>query len=738
MSNYRRLLILLTVVVLLVGWLGMTLAVKQTQEELKSKLMLRAITAATMISYERVERLTATEADRYSPDFAYLREQLIATRAFNTDCSFIYLMKKIDDRIVFLVDSDPVTAEDYSLGDEYSEASDELVQIFSDGKAFVEGPLADTYGDWVSGLASVRNPVDGKVIAVLGMDIAVRDWEDMLNTTRLSVAGVTLGVLMVIYALLYAQYVSAKAADRIYLAEKQAKEAVEAVSQAKSDFIAYLSHEIRTPVSGILGLGELMEATPLDRRQRDYISAIGYSAQSLLTVLNDVLDFSKLEANKMSVEKISFAFAPLIEGAVAMLQANALRKGLALTVAIDENIPSVVVGDPLRLQQILLNLITNAIKFTETGKVSVTAEGLRQEGDSLQVKIAVADTGIGLEQAEIDKLFQPFSQAGSANARKYTGTGLGLSISASLINLMGGKIGVVSRKGEGSSFWFTLPLASGHVDSEAAAMAAKPARSMAKLPEWLLRPTDLTAQDKPGDVLLVEDNPLIQQVISSQLRYLGLTTEVAGNGQEALQKAQQSSYKIIFMDCGLPLLDGMAATRLMREQELAQGRHTPIVALTGRALAEEQEECLAAGMDDCLVKPASVQDIASMLARWLPTEEAEIVDIQVLKELKVLADNGQATLDMFIDAYLEELPQLTDKLRQALLAGNDRQIKELAHSLKSMSGTIGARRLYEIFSNMEQQSSAQEADAARRLISQMDRECRQVAAALRNAASTIR
>jgi len=740
LSNYRRLLILLTVLVLLAGWLGMTLAVKQTQEELRSKLMLRAITAATMISYERVERLTATEADSHSPDFAYLREQLIATRALNTDCRFIYLMKKVDDRIVFLLDSEPVSSEAYSPpGHEYSEASDELVQIFSDGQAFVEGPLADAYGVWVSGLASVRNPADGKVVAVLGMDIAGRDWESAVNTTRLIVGGVTLAVLLVIYALLYAQHVSSKAAGRIYLAEKQAKEAVVAVSQAKSDFIAYLSHEIRTPVNGILGLGELLETTLLDRRQRDYISAIGYSAQSLLTVLNEVLDFSKIEANKMTVEKINFAFYPLVEGAINMLRATALSKGLALTLVIDKNIPTAVIGDPMRLQQILLNLVANAIKFTETGKVEITVECLSQEGDSLQAKITVTDTGIGLDQAEINKLFQPFSQVDGVNVRKYTGTGLGLSIAASLIKLMGGEIGVVSRKGQGSAFWFTLPLAIDHADNEPVVMAAaNTGRPMPVVPDWLLRSGTMDEQDNPGDVLIVEDNPVIQQVITSQLKHLGLTTELAGNGQEAVKKARKSMYKLIFMDCGLPLLDGMAATRLIREQEMAAGQHTPIIALTGRALAQEQEQCLATGMDDCLVKPVSIQDIANMLARWLPEEKAEIIEMQVLKELKVLADSGQATLDMFIDAYLEELPQLTDKLRQALLDGDAGLVKEVAHSLKSMSGTIGAKRLYEIFGSLEQRASAQEAyNDARRLISQIDRECIQVAAALRNAARLL-
>ncbi len=740
MNNYRRLLIILTLVVVAAGWLGMTLAVKVTEEELRSKLVLRALTAATMISHERVERLTATEADSDSPDFAYLREQLMATRALNPDCRFVYLLKKIDNRIVFLLDSEPVTSDDYSPpGEEYSEGSDKLYKIFSDGNAFVEGPLGDAWGVWVSGLAVVRSQATGEVIAVLGMDIAARDWEGAMATTRLTVISITLAVLIMVYALLYAVHTSAKASRRIYLAEKQSKEAVEAVSQAKSQFIAYLSHEIRTPVNGILGLGELLETTLLDKRQRDYISAIGYSAQALLTVLNEVLDFSKIEANKMTVEKVGFAFRPLVEGVANMLQANALSKGLGLIVTVDKNIPSRVVGDPARIQQVLLNLVGNAIKFTEAGKVEIKAECLSQEDGMLLVKFTVTDTGIGLDQEEITTLFQPFSQVAGVNIRKYTGTGLGLSISASLIKLMGGTIGVSSRKGEGSSFWFSLPLAFDQTYNTP--VDDRPVinrQPIAVVPAWLIQTVASHEDNGAGDVLIVEDNPVIQQVVISQLRHLGLTPDLAGNGQEAVQKAEKTDYKLIFMDCGLPLLNGMDATRLIRDKEAVTGRHTPIIALTGKSFPEEQDQCLAAGMDDCLVKPVSIQDIANMVERWLPVETIAPIDIDVLRELKLLAESGQTTLDTFIDAYLEELPQLTDKLRQALLTCDVTQVKALTHSLKSMSGTMGVKHLSELFASLEQMANQHEhCGAARQLMINIDRECRQVGRALKNAAKLL-
>ena len=740
MDNYRRWLIIITVIVLAAGWLGMSLAVKQTEDELRSKLLLRAVIAATMISYDRVERLTATAPDVGSPDYEYLREQLITTQALNADCRYVYLLKIVDNRMVFPISTEPITSEEYMPpGYEYKQASDELYQIFSDGQAFVEGPLSDEWGTWVSGIAAVRDPADGRVIAALGLDIAARDWQAAIAATRFIAMGVTLVVLIMIYAVFYALHTSARATTRVYLAEKQAKEAVEAVSQAKSQFLAYLSHEIRTPVSGILGVGELLETTLLDKRQQDYVNTIAYSARSLLTVLNEVLDFSKIEANKMKVENIAFAFRPVVEGVATMLQATAHNKGLALSVTVDQSIPQLVVGDPARLQQVLLNLVSNAIKFTEAGKVEITAVCLRQDTSTVQVKITVTDTGIGLEPAEINKLFQPFAQADGANTRKYLGSGLGLSISASLMKLMGGEIGVTSKRGEGSSFWISLPLGLANPDSES--MVNEPVRNIQVIedvPAWLIQPA--TSAEQAGPVLIVEDNPVIQQVVVSQLGHIGLTADVAGDGQEAVQKALKTSYELIFMDCGLPLLDGMAATRLIRDGEAATGRHTPIIALSGKSMPEEQQQCLVAGMDDCLVKPVSIQDIRLMVERWLPQAAPDSIDMGVLRELKQLADSGQSELGMFIDAYLEELPVLTDKLRQAMLACNAGQVNMVAHSLKSMSGTIGAKRLSELFSSLEQLANNDCCDnhaEARQLMIKIDMGCRQVGAALKNAARLL-
>lgn len=736
MEHYRRWLISITIIVLAAGWLGTIFAVRVAEDELRSKLLLRTATAAAMISYERVERLTATAADLDSPDYKYLYRQIMETRSLNPDCSYVYLLKMVDGKLVFAMDSDDENASDFSPpGEEYNEASAELRNIFINGTPFVEGPLGDQWGVWVSGLAAVRHPEDGRVLAVLGLDIDVREWQEQVALARFTAISVTAMVLVLMFTVFYALRVSTTAAHRVYLAEKQAKEAAEAVSEAKSQFLAYLSHEIRTPVNGILGLGELLQATLLDIRQREYVSAIAYSARSLLTVLNDVLDFAKIEAKKMTIEISNFEFRALIAGVNKILQAGAANKGIGLATVIDPAIPKVVGGDPARLQQVLLNIGGNAIKFTDAGQVEIKAECQEQDEHTIRIKVTVTDTGIGLSPDEIDKLFQPFSQAEGANARKYLGSGLGLSISANLIELMGGEFGVTSKKGAGSVFWFTLPFTVTLEKPDILSVNRQQTDSI--LPVWLTQPS-VRKGEAAGDVLIVEDNPVNQQVVKAQIKRLGLTPDLAGNGQEAVDMAAKTNYKLIFMDCGLPILDGFAATRMIREREAGTGQHTPIIALTADFMIGEREKYLAAGMDDGLVKPVSGKELSQVIERWLPTESVDSIDLAVLGELNELACSGQVDVSEFIDAYLAEQPLITDKLKQAILNGDAIQVRAHAHSLKSMSATIGATRLAELFRQLEQEASKGNGAELKGIMMAIDGECRQVGIALKNAANLFK
>ena len=548
-------------------------------------------------------------------------------------------------------------------------------------------------------------------------------------------AGVTAAVLIVVLALGYGLHNWLVAAQRAVGAERQAKEAAQAESEAKSRFLAYLSHEIRNPVSNMAGLIELLQATNLDNRQQKYVSALDYSACSMLTVLNNALDFAKLEAGKMSVENVSFTIDSLMAGVSKILQSTAVDKGLSFSTVIDPLLPPVVSGDLTHLQQVLLNIAGNAVKFTETGRVEVKAACSRQEGTRQEIKFTVTDTGIGLEPDEVTQLFRPFVQITGANTRQHAGSGLGLSIAASLVELMGGAIGVSSKKGKGSTFWFTVPVAAvpgGRASADSDQPA--PCHFAPVLPAWLETPGEQPAV--PGHVLLVEDNPVNQQVILAQLKYLGLTADVAANGQKAVDLAARNDYQLIFMDCGLPVLDGLSAVRLIREQEAATGRRTPIIALTANALPQEGEGCLAAGMDDWLVKPVAGEDLRQIVGKWLTAGGGNGIALSVLQELKALAENAREDITVFIDIYLEELPIMLAGLRQAIQAGDDAQIRAAAHGLKSVSATIGASRLAELFSRLEK-LNATDGCKQTQLMLLIEAECRQVGTDLKNAAGLL-
>jgi PAS domain S-box-containing protein len=541
----------------------------------------------------------------------------------------------------------------------------------------------------------ITRPVDGRTVWLQVVGKVERDENDRPLRVRGAVQDITHRVL----AEQHIQSLNEELEDRVQQRTAQlealnqdlmrARDAANAAARAKADFLANMSHEIRTPMNAVIGFTHLVLNTDLTARQRDYVDKIMTAARSLLRLINDVLDFSKIDAGKLTLEQRPFPLDSVLAEVSDILAVQVSEKGLEMRFDTAGDVPPTLIGDSARLHQILLNLLSNAVKFTERGMVSLSVSPLVREGDQVMLRFDVRDSGIGLTEEQQHRLFTPFDQADSSITRRYGGTGLGLAIARRLVALMGGEIGVESVLGRGARFWFTAGFG-----VSAAPALPPPARKKKK-----------TVNLAGARILVVEDNEINRMVTKDMLEQAGIVTRFAENGVEGVRAVlEDCPFDGVLMDVQMPRMDGYTATRLIRANP--GFAELPIIALTANALQGDRDAALAAGMNDYIAKPVDPEVALETLCRWIPgcAQPAAAAGGGGLDRTAGLRRVGgnQALYDKILVRFAQDAGRFVATFRTVFEAGDREAATRLVHSLKSSAGTIGADEVQRAAAHLEE------------------------------------